>query len=557
MMILADLLEIPMLKNTRVTAGASGLKRTVHSVNMMDSPDIFDYLRPHELVLTTAYAIKDQPDILVKLVTEMAAQNCAGIGIKTKRYIDRIPDHVKEVADRLHVPLLELSLDCSIAEALHQLLGRIMEFRTHEMRHALESHRKLSDIILEGKSLQQMMEALSNLLGLPVLLIDSAANSLAQSHHFEQAEYRQTIHVLKSHLPSRLPEQKPVTIPLLASDKLPYSHLACYPVQTYQPQGYLLAFTNNAQEDSLVYLTVEQAVNVISFELLKQQAVKERSRRYKYDFFSDVIDGLVTTEQEILHRGRKYGLKESTPYLCASIKKDPALLEKPYRDNKPAELEKEQLYDIVKQQARVEGLAFLMFVKQDGLVMLLPQEATAEQSEEAERVLEAQLHHLAETIWTAHGVSISIGIGNAADRLTKLPKSYGESQDALQTGYNSKKRRFVQFFHVKEFGDLLRLLPPADMTEFIHDTFRGLLQLDTRERRELQRTLRAYYDHHCHIADTAKQLFVHRNTVIYRLEKCEQLTGRSLRSISDSLRFRVAFQMADVLGLAFTEDEPV
>ncbi|MFD2123340.1 PucR family transcriptional regulator ligand-binding domain-containing protein [Paenibacillus xanthanilyticus] len=52
---LSDLLEIPMLEITRVGRGPAGICRAVLSVNMMDSPDIFDYLKQHELLLTTAY----------------------------------------------------------------------------------------------------------------------------------------------------------------------------------------------------------------------------------------------------------------------------------------------------------------------------------------------------------------------------------------------------------------------------------------------------------------------------------------------------------------------
>ncbi|MFB9328470.1 PucR family transcriptional regulator [Paenibacillus aurantiacus] len=547
-MLLADLLETPMLKNTRIVAGGGALQRLVLSVNMMDSPDIFDYLKPHELLLTTAYAIKDEPDILVKLVREMSSLGCAGLAIKTKRYLDEIPAAVKAEADRLDFPLLELSLDCSLAEALHQMLSRILEHRTEEMRCALERHRKFSDIILEGKGLQDMIDALAGLLGTPVLLVSSNAEAIARSGHFDQEMYKLAADGLQDRLPAASPAAKPVAIDL----SYPASRWICYPIVTDQPQGYLLTLAGREDEsDALASLTAEQAVNVIRFELMKRQAVKERSRRYKSDFFSDVVDGQITSEQELLHRGSKYGVRRDTVYLCVSIAQDLMRTDDTARGGKLANVDKDRLYGWVKSGAKAQGLSFILFDKHDGLVMLIPLRKDALQDPlEEEYALSERLKRITEEVFACSGASISFGVGNAADTVLKLPRAYQESVEALHAGRRGQARRFVQFYRVKELNDLLRMLPQADMAEFVGDTFRRLNQLEVKERAELLRTLRAYYDNHCHIADTAKQLFVHRNTVIYRLDKCEQLTGRSLLSVADSLRFRVAFQMEDVIGAA-------
>lgn len=548
-MLLAELLSIPTLKNAHVVAGGANLNRVVLSVNMMDSPDIFDYLKPHELLLTTAYAIKDHPDILIKLVQEMAALGSAGLGIKTKRYLDEIPAAAKAEADRLNFPLLELSLDCSLAEAIHQMLSRILEYRTEEMRCALERHRKFSEIILEGKGLQDMIDVLAELLGTPVLLLSANSEPIARSEHFNEEAHKHAMTGLPAYLPPLEPGAKPLVIDL----PRPASLWVCYPIITDQPHGYLLTLGGQEQDesDALASLTAEQAVNVISFELMKRQAVKERSRRYKYDFFSDVVDGRITSGQEMLHRGGKYGLRGDCAYLCVSIRPDPTQTGEATSMGRTAIVDKERLYEWVKRGAKAEGMSFILFVKHDGLVMLIPtMEESRQDPMDKEYELAARMKRIAEEVLARGGVSISFGIGNAADTAHKLPQAHQEAVEALNAGWRGRMRRFVQFYRVKELNDLLRMLPRADMAEFVHDTFRRLNQLEEKERFELLRTLRTYYDNHCHIADTAKQLFIHRNTVIYRLDKCEQLTGRSLRSVTDSLRFRVAFQMEDVMGAA-------
>ncbi|MNC70709.1 Purine catabolism regulatory protein [compost metagenome] len=73
------------------------------------------------------------------------------------------------------------------------------------------------------------------------------------------------------------------------------------------------------------------------------------------------------------------------------------------------------------------------------------------------------------------------------------------------------------------------------------------MEEEPHERDELMATARVFLDTQGQIGETAKRLYVHRNTVSYRLNKYEQLTRRSLRDSNDSLRFRIAFLIGELL----------
>ena len=105
---LLDLLKQPCYSGSVIIAGENGLTRTVQSVNMMDAPDIIDFLKPDELLLTTAYLLKDEPDALLTLVAKMAEHGCAGLGVQTKRFLGEIPPGVLLLANTLSFPIIEL-----------------------------------------------------------------------------------------------------------------------------------------------------------------------------------------------------------------------------------------------------------------------------------------------------------------------------------------------------------------------------------------------------------------------------------------------------------------
>ncbi|UUZ91857.1 helix-turn-helix domain-containing protein [Paenibacillus sp. P25] len=202
--------------------------------------------------------------------------------------------------------------------------------------------------------------------------------------------------------------------------------------------------------------------------------------------------------------------------------------------------EREDLYRSLKKELTDSGWPFVIFTKNDLFVFLLGSNANGSSAPAMNPRLAEGLSRITEKIHAQTGLAISFGVGNPVEKLLDLPVSYKEALDALQTGYHSNKQRFVQFYHIKEITDLLRMVPAEELRKFYTGTFKELYTLEEKERKELIKTLMTFYENHCQIAETAKQLYVHRNTVIYRLEKCVQLTGRNLRSSSDSLRFRIA-----------------
>jgi purine catabolism regulator len=547
-----DLLDIPVFSQAKVIGGQNGLNRSVHSVNMMDAPDIIQFLQPDELLLTTAFGMKDNPEMLESLVCQMAQIGCAGLAVKTKRFLTEIPKGVSAAADRLALPIIELPLEHSLGEILHQSLSSILENHADQLKFALESHRKFSEILLEGKSFQEIIHALSSLLGYPVLLVDHKLEPLTQSSHFQRSPYRELLPRIKDTFSEQASAALPLFLCLTETSRLPFTNLCIHPILTDRPQGFLISFTDIEKQNlQLPLLALEQAANVIRFEMLKKQAVKERSRRYKNEFLSDVADGVVRTEQEILHRGKRYGLHENHPYLCIVAKKDPVKETDttPVAANEEREFaEREMIYEQLKKQMIKRGSPFILFTKNDLFVSFLPTSTVKSDRQEQEKELAEFLRQTAEKLVGTHGVWLSFGIGNPVENVTTLSVAYKEALDALQTGYTGRKRNFVQFYRAKEVRDLLRMVPANDLAEFYRDTFQELLDLDEKERLELAKTLMTYYEHHCQVAETAKRLFVHRNTVIYRLEKIRQITGRELRSPGESLRFRLAFLMESVLG---------
>lgn len=549
--LLTDLLKNGIYDDARVITGHKGLVREVQTVNIMDCPDIIHFLRPNELLLTNGFFMKQQPEMFIQLIRDMQRLKCSGLAIKTKRFELPIPDEILWEADQNEFPIIEISdVRLSLGEILQRSTSVILNNKSDELQYALSIHKKFSEMIMRGKGISSIIDSLSKLFSSPVVLLNYKWQTIsASSQNTSVAE-------LTAAAVNTLQDLSDISSPTSLCFINPSVRERCcmlvYPVKTYRNEGYLLSFHSPDQWTGLFGLTLEQASNVIGMELTKSQAVKERSRRHKNEFFSDLIEGYITSEQEALNRGKRCGLIKGRSSVVLTMRNDEVHHMHQrfpnYEGSAPPKgdnvTEQEEQYEHIKRVFGGLDHSFVMFTKHDTYCLLL----SIPESGWDEAKITEQLSGMLRELHHETGLSLSIGIGKPATNVLGVRHSYTEAVNAMQFGYWLKRKQFVQSYQAKDIGYLFHMLPHNELKQFYDATLNGLLQIaDEHEKKELLRTLNAFYDTQCQLVETSKQLFVHRNTVVYRLEKCEKILGVKLKDPTESLRIRIAIAIEPLL----------
>ena len=105
-MTLRELLKQNELRVVEVAAGADGLARTISGAVMFDNPEMVNWMRAGEIMLTTGYFLLDDPVKQEKVLRDLADSGSGGLVIKMKRYFHEIPPAMLQLADELHFPLM-------------------------------------------------------------------------------------------------------------------------------------------------------------------------------------------------------------------------------------------------------------------------------------------------------------------------------------------------------------------------------------------------------------------------------------------------------------------
>lgn len=544
---LKELLKQEMLKNAVVVAGDDGITNQVTSVNMMDAPDITDYVKKDQLLITTGYNIRHEPEILADIVREMAEKGCAGLALKTHRFLKAIPDSVIETAEACQFPIIELPMQPSLGEIVHHVLGVILQESTEALTEAMAIHRRFTDLIVSGKGLFEVVDQLAKHIHAPVLLLDHRLHLLETSKKLDEPFYYDLALALSEQIEQAEPGHTDIQkLNIRFPNEERVRRVSCFPVQmnVYQ-KGYLVVFLDMEEAAPSERLAVEQAMNVIAFELMKLHAVEQQTRIQKNDFLTEFVEGHYTSEKDLARRGESYGLQRNRTYLCTVLKLDNE--EELYDGGVAASEDERRLYrnSIFEQLHMWFDYYFdevVFFSKGDLFVSLIPKP-----EDEPDNWLQNGLEQIQNEMEEFLMLSVSIGIGNPAAQLLQVPESYQEALETLQSGYRMEQRRFIKWTDTKGVTELLRTVSPQKLREFYQATLKSLSIAEKKEDEDLIETLTLYIEHNGQIADTAKALFVHRNTVIYRLKKCEEKLQVNLKNAEDIHKLRTALLVKSMI----------
>ena len=155
------------------------------------------------------------------------------------------------------------------------------------------------------------------------------------------------------------------------------------------------------------------------------------------------------------------------------------------------------------------------------------------------------LHQLAcamqETVISETGLAVTIGIGQSTRRAGELHKSYRQARRAIEIGRIYRENETVHIYSSLLLERFLSDIPP-ETAEHYHSLLfnRSTSRLFSEE---ILSTVEMFFRKDLNLSDTARQLYIHRNTLVYRLDKVQRQTGLDLRKFDDAVTFKMLMEM--------------
>jgi len=174
-------------------------------------------------------------------------------------------------------------------------------------------------------------------------------------------------------------------------------------------------------------------------------------------------------------------------------------------------------------------------------IVLLKEVSPYEDHESLEQIA----YMLLDMLNTEAMTQVRIAYGTIVSQLKDVSKSYKEAKMALDVGRIFYAEKSVAAYSALGIGRLIYQLPVNLCRIFIEEIFGDNVPLDLDE--ETMNTLNTFFDNNLNVSETSRQLFVHRNTLVYRIEKIHKSIGLDLRSFDDALTFKIALMVVNYM----------
>lgn len=522
-----EALELEVFKGCKVVGGHQGLNRPIRWAHSIDVPDAPNWLRGGELVLTTAIALAKDSMARREFVRALNKKNAAGLLISVGAFIDHVPEEMIEIADELALPIIEAPWELHLVDVSQLVNSRIVNQQFILLERSSRIHQRLTELVLQGGGFVELAQTLAELVerGVSIETPDFRLLAFAEWGLTDQAR-QESISQMRT--PAKLIEKleqrgdlaqlrtarRPIHIAPMPEVGMTLERIVAPIMVGGQNYGYTWLIANSRPLGELDRMAIESAATIAALILLRQQAIEETENRLKGDFLIRLLQGDLD-ESVLLYTSRQFNLNFDKPHQVFVLGRGSAC--------------QLSLSDLMRNfKAGVREQNILMSILGNEIV------AVAEHKEPEIRTLLSQLIAPYPDLWG--------GIGQPNRNPLKLRLSYNQAHEAMEIARLLKPvQRFLAF---EELG-YLHLLYKVPLEEIEHYSFAQKLKplLTDPRHHELLITLETYLQLGGNALATARQLHIHRSTLLYRLKRIETLCGVDLSDINMHTDLRISIQL--------------
>lgn len=540
-----EALSLDVVDRLKLVGGERGLDRVIKLVNVIEVPDIMDWLIDGEFLLTTGYSFREYPELMKSLIPRMDETSSAALAIKTKRYMSEIPAEMIESANTHDIPLLEVPFDLSFSEIIAPILGVVFNKQNKILQKLEQAHNKLMDLALNGSPLEELCKETGKLISNPVAIADREGfiivnDDCPDKYKFELFFSDGSIEIKKEKLRFGNIKEVKYSLEYTSETDIPLTIKALrIPIIADKYQyGHMVAIVNNPVFEPDI-LTMERAATIAALEFTKRKAIYEIEKSYYNDFLEILLSCDFENSVEIVSRGKVFNINLELPTAVILVNDNSVdqITEIKQYMNINGSRSKESLLKLINiffKQAGVEN--FIAGIKGNNIV-IVGSISGGNPNAHLKEIVTDLANYLNATLRS--GDSLNIGVGRNYSDLRKISRSLEEAREALRIAQLSDRTQVV-FYDNLGFYKILSEKNRGDLESFVHELLQPVFDYDQTRKGELVKTLETYYDTNRNLKLTSTKLFTHYNTVLYRIRKIEELTGISLDNPEDSLNLEIA-----------------
>jgi PucR family transcriptional regulator, purine catabolism regulatory protein len=530
---LSDILRLALPLNTLFVAPAGLSQRQVKWVAVITAVDqLSREFHAGDLIILPANLQREMGDAALTAHLPTAVN----LGASALLLFEPVDEQVTAVARELELPLLIVPPETGLREVHQAITALLLNRQAQTADRGMQLYRRLSELSREGQGLEAMIEVMSRLTGKIVVIqdkrLDIRAMSVPADNGLDETAVRDAL-TQRDNLPDLLRNRKAAAHARQSywQQLLPIANvgrLVSPIIAGDRARGYLSIIGSPGELDLLDTLTVENGAAACALEMAKAKAVSEAKKELRGNFLEGLLTGALP-KKEIERQADRLDHDASLPH---------AILVFAWGGPNPPTLRRiETTINWLLSSYDQPALTHTFGEAHVCVCQALRGDESMSLAHELGRRLKEQLQA------EGHEERLIGGVSGPARQLTDWSEIYQQAVQAMQLGRRLGLGHLVEFNSLGIYQLLAQLEDVPAARTFAEQIIGPLAAYDEQHRSALVETMSAYFNHHGNISQTAESLFIHRNTLLYRLERIQELTGQDLERADMRLAFHLALKL--------------
>ncbi len=531
---LGDIIRIALPLETDVYATEEALRQEVNWVSVIWTRNRVASQMEKGDILLLPCEVQQRATIqeLLKFAEKAASLSAAAVIL-----CDEIPEELLKWAESASLPLIRLK-NSSLRDAHKEITSLLIDRQSQISERGMQLYRQLSEMSREGDSLQNMANLMGKLTGKIVVIQDKRLEIQALAYPagaitLDEEALRNAL-MDKDNLPAVLRNRKAAA----KANRTHWQHLL-FPhhnaarllspiISGDRARGYLSIVGAAGEIDLLDTTTVEQGAAACALEMAKAKAVSEAKKALRGNFLEGLLAGTIP-DREVERLAARLDHNTEQPHAVLT-----------FRWRNSTNISVRRIETTLNWLLSTHNRPTLVHIYGDSHIVAFCALQDAEESIHAIKLARRLRDQLSADYPKE---KLSAGLSGIMTTLTQWPQGYKDAMQAMEVGERLNLPEVVEFNSLGIYRLLGQLDDIVAVRDFCDEVIGPLVKYDRDHRSSLVLTIEQYFNHHGNVSQTAESLFVHRNTLLYRLDRIQDLTGHDLNQSDMRLALHLALKL--------------
>ena len=535
-----SILRMEILQDAKLLAGTSGTDQIVTSVNVMVDPNVVNLVSGGELLVSTAYAVRENLPQLLELIPQLKQRGVVALGLKFNSYINEIPQEILILCDTLSFPLFEIPNRISFSQLITPIMTTIVNNQAQMLGDIYELQKALTATMLSGGGLQSIVQTLFDRFGNSIAIYNDFFSSfvLACSDRRRESITRRMedlVHIGSSgrETGSLMSSREVDNVDGLICNKI------IIPIYSDKKKyGSIYIWEDNREITNVDLAVLEASTSLIALDMIKKISMYEMENNHKASFLDDLLVHDEERQRKSLANAEYFDFDVDAEHRVAVIR---VLSGNSTIGNSSLYKTNNSIVNILRRVSRDSSIKVLFVNKCDSIVLVfeLPVHEDGNYLQHLHSFVDSAMNAL-----EAEGIlsMVSIGMGRSYADATNLWKSFNEAGRAAAC-WNIDDVRIHSYEDLGIYRFLSYEVLRPELVLFYNETLKVLVDYDHDRDSELVHTLSLYFRCGGNLKRLAEEMGVHYNTVAYRIQRIKELAHVSFDNADQMLNLQIALKI--------------